>query len=62
MGCEFICDGCGKRAPAVPSVFDWLKPRDWYQRSDEAGPQDACCRECIDRKASAINKIMQQEQ
>lgn len=50
MAAEFICDGCGKRAPADQSraaVGGWIKPRDWFQRTDEKGTQDACSRECV---------------
>ena len=57
MACEFICDGCGKRAPAtVGSLGRWLKPRDWYERSDEDGIQTACSRGCIDKIAAKSGK------
>lgn len=56
MACEFICDGCGKRAPAVHNKRDWFKPRSWFQRSDDDGVQDACSRECIDKIAKATGK------
>ena len=48
MACEYICDGCGKREPADFNGREWVKPSSWYQRSDEDGIQDACCRECIE--------------
>jgi len=48
MACEYICDGCGKREPADFNGREWTKPSSWYQRSDEDGIQDACCRECIE--------------
>jgi len=48
MACEFICDGCGKREPADFNGREWAKPSSWYQRSNEDGVQDACCRKCIE--------------
>lgn len=56
MACEFICDGCGKRMRATHNGIEWLKPASWYQRSDEDGPQDACCRECIQKIAERTKK------
>ena len=56
MACEFICDGCGKRRPASHNGRDWFKPHSWFQRSDKDGPQDACCRECIDKIAQKSGK------
>lgn len=56
MACEYVCDGCGKRAPAVHNGRDWFKPAKWFQRSDEDGPQDACSRECIERIAEKSGK------
>lgn len=56
MACEFICDGCGKRAKAWYNGRDYFKPARWYQRSDEDGIQDACCRECIEKVAKETKK------
>lgn len=59
MACEFICDGCGKRAPGVfwpRGDPGWQKPGAWYQRQDEDGPQDACSRECIETIAERTQK------
>ena len=57
MSCKYTCDGCGKEAPAIHYGHGgWSKPYDWYQRSDEDGPQDACSRECIDRIAATSGK------
>lgn len=59
MAAEFICDGCGNRAPAVfwpRGDAGWHKPSSWFQRQDEDGPQDACCRECIDKIAAKSKK------
>lgn len=57
MGCEFICDGCGKREPAEEGAGgNWLKPYSWFQRSDEDGIQVACCRKCIDKIAKKTGK------
>lgn len=56
MACEFICDGCGKRAPGVASNHNWFKPSHWYERSDEDGIQTACSRECIDAIAKKSGK------
>lgn len=50
MSVEYICDGCGLRAKAITyDMRDWFKPRDWFQRSDKDGIQDACSRECIEK-------------
>lgn len=51
MAAEYVCDGCGKRAPAEPGVYNWCKPEEWYQRGTGNAIQDACSRECIDRIA-----------
>jgi len=59
MACEFICEGCGKRAPAEYVKHGgpgWFKPSSWYQRQDEDGPQDACSRECIEKIAKESGK------
>lgn len=58
MAAKFICDGCGKEAPAeyYPHDFGWHKPRDWFQREDSDGVQDACCRECIKKIAEKSGK------
>ena len=57
MGAEWICDGCGKRAPGITGrLGTWHKPASWYQRSDGDGIQTACCRECIDKIAAASEK------
>jgi len=55
---EYICDGCGRREPATPATETgrWLKPRGWYERSDDDGIQTACSRECIDRIAAKTGK------
>lgn len=53
MAAEWICDGCGKREPAVMYGVprDWHKPRKWFSRADEDGVQDACSPECIEKIA-----------
>ena len=56
MTCRYICDGCGKEAVAIANRHDWLKPHNWFQRSDEDGPQDACSRECIEKIAEQSGK------
>ena len=58
MAAEFICDGCGKREPAVKQGRDWHwgKPPKWFQRADEDGIQDACSRVCIEKIAKASGK------
>lgn len=56
MGCKYICDGCGKEAPADTNQRDWLKPREWYQRADSEGVQDACSRRCIELVAAKTGK------
>lgn len=56
MACEYICDGCGKRRKATRNKEHYFKPRSWYQRCDEDGIQDACCRECIDEIAKKTGK------
>lgn len=59
MAAEWICDGCGKRAPGVfypanPRSFH--KPDEWFERGDEDGIQSACSRECIDLIAERSGK------
>lgn len=57
MSCEFICDGCGKRAVGEAGrLGDWRKPRLWFTRGDDDGIQDACSRECIDLIAKKTGK------
>lgn len=56
MACEFICDGCGKRETADHNGRNFLKPRDWYQRSDKDGIQVACSRECVEKVAEKSGK------
>lgn len=57
MAAEIICDGCGKRAPAVAGADGhWHKPRDWYERSDKEGIQTAWSRACIDTIAAKSGK------
>jgi hypothetical protein len=39
MSAEWICDGCGKRAPGTPTQHaGWVKPRDWYERNLSVKP------------------------
>jgi len=38
----------------IPKKF--MKPRDWYERSDDDGVQTACSRECIDAIAEKTGK------
>ncbi len=54
--CEFICDGCGKRAPGMPAGGSWHTPRSWFERGDADGHQIACSRECIDKVAKESGK------
>jgi hypothetical protein len=57
--CEFTCQGCGKKAPGEyfsHGDLAWHKPRSWYERSDDDGPQTACSRECIDIIAEKSGK------
>lgn len=57
MAVEYVCDGCGKREPAIHyGRAEWHKPHNWFQRGDENGPQDACSRECIEKIAKATGK------
>lgn len=59
MSSEYICDGCGKREPAVfypNGDREWHKPSLWFQRADEDGIQDACSRECIEKIAAKTGK------
>lgn len=40
MAAEWICDGCGKRAPGTPTrMGDWRKPADWYERTHYANAE-----------------------
>jgi hypothetical protein len=57
MAAKFICDGCGKEAPATYGVTGQaFHPPSWFQRSDDDGPQHACCRKCIDKIAAETGK------
>lgn len=56
MSCKYVCDGCGKEAPAETLDRDYHKPRLWFQRGDEHGLQDACSRECIPKIAKETGK------
>ena len=47
MSAVMICDGCGKQEKAIEVNGDYVKPRDWFQRSDKEGIQLVCSRECI---------------
>jgi hypothetical protein len=50
MGCKYICDHCGKEAPAKESpvrLGHWMGPPGWYGRGGITYPiQDACSEEC----------------
>jgi hypothetical protein len=56
MACEYICDGCGKRAEAGHNGLDWFKPSAWFERGDKDGIQTACSRACIDDIAKKSGK------
>ena len=56
MGCEFVCDGCGKREQASIVNGEYHKPWDWFGRRDKDGPQVACSRECINKVAAETGK------
>lgn len=57
MAAEIICDGCGKRAPAgVTWDGKFVKPSEWYSRSDKDGTQVACSRQCIEVIAKKTGK------
>ena len=56
MSAEWICDGCGKREPAMQGRSGWFSPKSWYSRGDDYHTQDACSRECIDKIAKATGK------
>lgn len=57
MACKYTCDGCGAEASAVHYGHgEWHKPGSWFQRGDKDGPQDACCRACIEKIATATGK------
>lgn len=56
MACEYICDGCSKRAKASHNGANWFKPSSWFERSDNDGIQTACSRACIDEIARKSGK------
>lgn len=59
MSAIWVCDGCGKHEqnPKNHDGRNWIKPHDWFQRSDkDGGPQDACSRECIELIAKKTGK------
>ncbi len=43
-----FCDNCGESAKAVHAKESsvYLKPRDWWERTDEDGTQLVCSRKC----------------
>ena len=48
MPVEFICEGCGKRAPGVRANGRWFKPHLWYEIGwDAKDTHVACSRECV---------------
>ncbi len=57
MSMIVICDGCGKPEKARQAGDEWMKPYDWYQRSDEDGIQIACSRYCIGVVAEKSGKM-----
>lgn len=50
------CDGCGKTASMLEAHGNFIKPSDWFQRSDEEGIQLACSRDCIKEVARKTGK------
>jgi sarcosine oxidase delta subunit len=59
MACEFICDGCGERAPGefyLHGDHNWHKPTTWFERSDDDGVQTVCSRACIKKVADKTGK------
>lgn len=56
MAVEYICDGCGVRAPALSMAHGSFKPPSWFARGDDDGEQHACCRECIAKIAKKSGK------
>lgn len=59
MSCEYTCDGCGKKEPAMiypGNPHNYHKPRDWFERSDKDGIQSVCSRECIKKAAEKSGK------
>ena len=50
--CEFVCCGCGKRAPGGYCCGSWTAPLGWFRRKDYDEPVLVCSREC-DKKAGA---------
>lgn len=56
MACEYICDGCLTRMPALDNGRDYIKPDGWYKRADKDGIQVACSRECIEKIAEKTGK------
>lgn len=59
MSVEYICDGCGKRAPAQNGIF---KPDEWYERLTENDVrQHVCSYECIkivEQKTGITSPVM----
>lgn len=58
MACKFVCDGCGKEEQGTEMSLGigYIKPFKWFQRKDDDGVQDACCRECIEKIAEKSGK------
>ncbi len=56
MAMTCVCDGCGKKEPAIDQKGSFVKPRDWYQRSDDDGTQIACSMDCVQLVADKSKK------
>ena len=48
MACEYVCDACGKRAPAERGRWGWNPPLGWTEMRSKCGLWDACSEACRD--------------
>ncbi len=56
MAIECICDGCGRRTPAIAGAYGrWHKPAGWFQLAGRGRFLVACSRPCIERVAEKEN-------
>lgn len=55
--CEFVCCGCGKRAPGGYRCGSWTGPLGWLHRIDSSEPVLVCSRECDVRAAAGGDTV-----
>jgi hypothetical protein len=56
MSAKYICDNCGKEAPATNLGGEWAKPNRWLQRKGAYGIHDACSIACFEKIAAIAER------